>query len=190
MATKKKTAGDVVPRTITTLQGMQDAIKGIGDLQREKSEVEDSYNAKIQALQKELTEKVTPLDQAIESLALGIKAFSDGNRKELLPGTLKSREFPTGSISYRSGQDSVPTKMTAKLLDQILSRNGLEEFYEKTQKKFAKFFLRMKVELDKEAILQDPKKAKQLAGVQVEQGKERFYIKPATVDTETEVNAA
>lgn len=166
---------------------VESAIKDIGDLQREKSELENSANSKIQALQEELAKEIEPLNGKINSIAYGVKAFSDKNRASLMKDK-KSLEMPTGTIAYRSKPARVLTKFTQKYLAAILEKNGLTKYYEGVVKKFEKIFLNVKLELDKTSILNNQEKAGELIDVEIENDVERFYIKPNTVDTEIELS--
>jgi phage host-nuclease inhibitor protein Gam len=178
---------NVVALTIKNRAELEGAIAQMGDLQRQKRDIENRYGEQIQALQEQLGEELQPIDAAILAVSLGIKAFADLNRKEIFPTEKKTVAFPTGSISYRDKPAAVKTRQSAKLVEKILAENGLLDYYHKAVTKFNKVFLRLKLEINKDAVLADPITARKLIGVEIEEGVERLYVKPSAVDTELEV---
>ncbi|HRG77845.1 MAG TPA: host-nuclease inhibitor Gam family protein, partial [Leptospiraceae bacterium] len=95
----------------------------------------------------------------------------------------------TGDISYRSAKPSVGTNSSKKLIDSILEANNLLDVRDKFVKKMDKVFIRTKLELNKDAILENPSTAKTVTGVEVADGEESFYIKPYATNTEMQVAA-
>jgi len=188
MAKKKKEQFDIIPVIVTDRTSLAESIKRIGDLQRTKTELSKNINDQIAKLQEKLTLECEPIDKEIQELALGIKLFMDENRETVIPPEKKSVELPTGTVAYRDKTPKVLTRVTDKFIAAYLEKHGLTDFYEKTVKKFSKFFLTIKIELDKQAILKQQQKARDL-GIEIEGEKERFYIKPASVNEEIEVAA-
>ncbi|MBN8222968.1 MAG: host-nuclease inhibitor Gam family protein [Spirochaetes bacterium] len=166
---------------------LESAVKMLGDLNREKKRLETEANDKIAVIQSELAEKVAPYDAQIEHVANGIKFYCDSNREALF-GKEKTATLITGSVSYRTLPASVSGKGLKKTADGILERTGLMSAFEKLLARFGKVFMRIKYEVNKDAILADPKKAKKL-GYKIDEGAERFYVKPAEADAELEVAA-
>lgn len=187
MPAKKK--GDVPNPDLIEYENNEaatEAVKRIGDLQRERTEIKSDYDARIAELQNELAEKLSPIDSEIKKITLSLQAYCD-KRKDIFFVNKKSLELPTGILSYRKSPPSVATSSTKKLLDSILEKNNLLEQKNKFQAKLDKVFLRMKVELDKEAILKNPEKAFEKTGIKVSDNEEYFYITPNETNTEVTI---
>lgn len=185
-ATKKPETASIEPAVIESKVDLERAIKEIGDLQREKNELENKSNATIQTIQEALASSVGPLDDRIKALSVGIKLYCDANRKTLIADGKKSADLLTGTIAYREKQPRVITKTTDKFVTKLLTQAGLVETVDRLVKKLRISFLRIKIELDKDAVLAAPEKAKE-KGIEIENSIERFYVKPNVLDTELEV---
>lgn len=183
--TKAKTPG-IEPAAIHDKLELEKAIKEIGDLQREKNELENKANDTIQSIQEALATSIAPIDQRIKSLAKGVKIFVDATRAQLIAPDKKSVDLPTGTIAYRAKPPSVTTKSTEKLIQTILEKANLVESTNRLKAKLSKVFLRMKIELDKDGALKKAQSAPEY-GIEIEDETERFYIRPNTIDTEMEV---
>jgi phage host-nuclease inhibitor protein Gam len=174
-----------------TKEEMETAIVRVGALQREKANLETVYGDKISALKKELSERVAPLDEEIQSLSEGIKFFLDVNREKYIPEDKKSLDMPVGTVGYRKKPASVVTPKKSKSnpdpIMAIIEMNELTTWLESVRVRLAKVFIRQKLELDKEAILANPTLAFEKTNIKVEVGGERFYIKPDGVDLEVEI---
>jgi phage host-nuclease inhibitor protein Gam len=172
---------------ITTKEELERSLQRVGDLLRDKSNIENGYNDKIQALQKSLSGEVTPLNKELDMVTNAIKTFADANKENLMRDS-KTFECATGKISYRTTTASVATRFTDKLLNALLEKHDLVKVYDTFRKKMSKIFLNVKLELDKKEILKNQESAKETIGAEIKEGVERFYIKTATVDTELEVS--
>ncbi len=158
------------------------AISRIGQLQREKTSIKTEIDEAISKLQTELAEKLAPIDQEISQITQSLYAWCELRKQHFFVKN-KSYELPTGALAYRQNPPSVSGNVTKKKIEEILKRNSLTEVVKKFELKLAKVFLRMKLEVNKEAILQDPKKAKLITGLNVE-AKEIFYVKPKETNIE------
>lgn len=178
----------IVAVKISSRTEMDQAVGKIGDMQTKKQKLEAEYNEKILALQTAMAAEIEPLDLEIQSLSLGVKTYCDANRADILPPDKKSAELVTGKIAYRDKKPKVVTRSTEKLIERLLEEAGLTKFKDQAVKKFSSVLLRMKLDLDKDAALENPTKAEEL-GIEIEEDKERFYIKPTVTSTEVEVAA-
>lgn len=160
-----------------------EAVKRVGDLQRERNELKAKTDEQITKLQAELSEKLAPIDAEIELITKSLHAYCE-ERKEVFFVKTKSLELPTGILAYRQSPPSVKGNVTEKKIKEILERNSLTKAVESFEKRISKVFLRMKLSLDKEAVLKQPEKAKKLTGIKIESGIENFYIKPYETNTE------
>lgn len=112
-----------------------------------------------------------PLRTAIAADTELLRGYFDANRASLLTGGKKSVALSTGTIGVK--------KTTAKLVvadvDALLKR--LEE-----DRKLRRF-IRTKSEIDRAALLAEPKVAVTIDGVSIEGGEDAFFVKPLMVGT-------
>jgi phage host-nuclease inhibitor protein Gam len=166
---------------------LSQAMGKLGELQRERESVIREYEDRISKLQAELAEKIDPLDREIKKISHSLKYFMDENKSSYITEDRKTLKLETGDISYRKGKPSVKTRSSEKLITEILEKNGLLKTRDAFVKKCSSVFLRTKLELDKDAILANPMVAVKVTGVEIEDGIERFYLKPYATSTELEV---
>lgn len=169
------------------METLQLKIKRIGDLKGQIAVIQSETDEEILRLKNEMSKKIKPLEAEIVSLSREIKSLCDTDRPKLFTDK-KTLKLETGEVSYRIGKPSVATRSSAKLIEKILETHDMTGPVEKLRKKLEKIFLSLDVSLDKTAILKNPPKAKELIKVDVSDGKERFYIKPHSTDTELEVD--
>jgi phage host-nuclease inhibitor protein Gam len=160
------------------------AIKELGDTNRKREKIKSEYDAKIAVLQNELQEKISPLEEQINLIGLSLENYFEKRKDLFFNDKKKSIEFTTGVVGYRKNPDYVEGKFTKKILDGILNRNSLLAAVETFEKKMSKVFLRVKLELNKEAILLDPKKALKVTGLKVKEGEDNFYVTPNETNIE------
>jgi phage host-nuclease inhibitor protein Gam len=186
MAKKTKDVQESIPTLeIRSEVEANDFIKKISDLQKEKNQIKDDYDLRISELQSDLAFEIEPIEKEIKTLTLSLKKFSDSKRTEFFKDS-KTWSLPCGDLVYRKNPDSVDVKNSKNLIDKILTKNELLDFAEKAKVKFSKVFLKMKLEVNKEAIHENPKKAKELTGIGLSEGIERFTIKPYESNLEIE----
>lgn len=189
MAKAKDTKTEVIVLFDYTQDDIAPAIGRIAELNREKDSLESKANEKINAIQEALSADLKPLLDEIKKISLSVKQYVDKNRTKLFLDDAKTVKLETGDIAYRSGKPSVATNSTEKVINEILDRNDLTDVKTKFDKKMAKVYLRTKLELNKDAILENPDEAFEKTGVGIKEGAERFYIKPYATNTEMEVVA-
>lgn len=157
---------DVQEIALQTADDVALAIKRIGDLEREqvrlstlqadeKAAVDEKYTAQIHALK----EQVQPLQQAVQ-------AYCESRRDELTNGgKQKTAYFTTGEVQWRAKPPAVKISSVAKVIEAIKNTGFLQ-------------FLRVKEEINKEALLADPKTACSINGISIRENEEEFVIKP------------
>jgi phage host-nuclease inhibitor protein Gam len=169
---------------------LSDGVASIASLRRERDAKASEFNERISVIQVELSEAIEPYDRKIAHLATGVKYFADQNKSKLLEGDSKTIKLPTGQLSYRSQPTSVKTKSSVKLVEKILDENDLSAWWAKIVIKLSKVFLRVKLELDKEACLKNKETAREKLGIEFNEDEEKFYIKPAEMDEIEVIDAA
>lgn len=122
-----------------------------------------------------------PFVKKAEDIYKGLHVYCAANRQQLLGNTgIKTVDFGTGTVKWRhnppkvkitGGEDSVLEVISQKQADAT-SRNDVE-----TAAAYGNF-LRVKVEIDREAMLKNPDLARTIAGVSIPKGGEMFEIEP------------
>ncbi|EOW6511041.1 host-nuclease inhibitor Gam family protein [Cronobacter malonaticus] len=141
-------------------------IKRIGDLQREASRLETEMNDAIAEITEKFAARIAPLKTDIETLSKGVQGWCEANRDELTNGgKVKTANLVTGDVSWRQRPPSVSIRGVDAVME-TLERLGLQRF------------IRTKQEINKEAILLEPKAVAGVAGITVKSGIEDFSIIP------------
>lgn len=143
----------------------------IGELERMSLALQVELNESI----KRLTEEAMAVDKGrkrrVEELMDGLHAFAEANRDGLTEeGRRKTVSLPTGTFGWRMTPLSVTVRGAADVIRSLKRLN-------------LKRFIRVKEEINKQALLREPQVAKTIAGVSISQ-KEEFIAKPAQVDLE------
>jgi len=123
---------------------VNEALRRINELSSSIGKKMHEYNEEDAKRRVALDQFCNPLRSEIESLELGMEDFCNVNRAEF--GDKKSKEFPNGVVSFRTGNPKVDKEkgMTwAKVLEII--KNS----------KFVARFVRSVEEINKEQILAD-----------------------------------
>lgn len=146
------------------------AVFQIGELQRQIKAGSDELAAATAALKLAAEAQAAPLKAELKGRLTGLQGWADSNRESLTSGgKVKSFQLAGGKAGWRMDPDSIALKGVDAILARI--RKG---------KKFAAF-LRVKFEIDKEAMLKDEASktlARKLDGVSVVQN-EKFWAEPA-----------
>lgn len=161
---KLKTAAQVV-----VAQSKDEAasmIRQLGDLQRSLQRDQAKMNDLIAEITDEYKSKLSPLQEQIEQLQKGVQAYCEAHRDELTSGgKVKFANLVTGNVLWRQRPPSVRITGAESVID-TLKRLGLGKF------------VRAKEEVNKEAILNEPKAVSGVAGITIVSGVEDFVIEP------------
>lgn len=145
----------------------REAIRELGDLNRERMRLEAEMNDQIAALQQEYGNRVAPLGERLTALTGGLQMFCDVHRERLTGGgKVKSYQFATGKVSWRQK----PAKVTLTKIEAVIERIKAAGFAER--------FLRVKEEVNKEAMLEDRATASTIKGVKIGSDGEDFIVEP------------
>ncbi len=167
------------------------AVGSIGDYSASKDRLTAEAQIKITKIQEELQEMIAPLDAKITHITAGIVHFVISHKANLFPDPeYKTHKLTTGSLQIRKVPASVKTKVTASFLEKVLEKSGLLKAFTNLSTKLSKNFLRIKIELNKEAILADPINAKSKSGIELNEESERLYIRPDSIDVEIDTEVA
>jgi bacteriophage Mu gam like protein len=163
-ATRIKT--DTYSVRYQTRDDIEVAIKEVGDLNRELDRLAIEQNDQLAAI----TEKYAPLINAIKEQLTpkqdAIQAWCESHRDELTNnGKTKTGTFNTGEVQWRQRPPSVGIRGVDSVLDSLKMRGFTQ-------------FIRIKEEINKEAMLNEPDTAASVPGVTIKTGVEDFVITP------------
>ncbi len=167
MATKTK--AKAAPWACQTKEQTQEAIRALGDAQRELTRLETTINDQIAAITDANKDQVEALKARIQTLIDGIHVWCEANRAALLVGGGKTANLTSGSVKWRERPPSVSIRSVEKVLETLRSL-GLGRF------------IRNKEEPNKEAMLAEPKAVSGIAGISIVTGVEDFVIEPFEVE--------
>jgi phage host-nuclease inhibitor protein Gam len=171
MAVKKKAAPIVtVP---TTYEAANRVLEQYGEGARDLAKAEARLEKAVARLTARIEQTAKPLKERQAMLAAQIAAYAEANRATLLEDGRKSHDMPAGRIGWRTNPPSVKYGRGIKveaIIAAILSM-GLR-----------RKFLRLKLEPNKEAMLEEENRAKArtIPGVSIITDAETFFIEPVT----------
>ena len=145
-----------------------EAIRTIGDLQRQFERERATMNDAIAALTQKHQPALADLAQRIEALQTGVQAWCEAHRTELCgedDKLGKTANLVTGEVSWRQRPPSVSVRGVDTVLETLL-RMGLGRF------------VRVKDEPNKEAMLNEPEAVRGIAGITIVTGVEDFIVVP------------
>ena len=149
----------------------QNAIKQIGDLQREHARRTTVMNDAIARITEAEAPQLDELQQRISTLQDGVQTWCEANREQLC-GKSKTANLITGEVAWRIRPPSVRVTGEESVID-LLKRMTLGRF------------VRTKEQVNKEAILNEPEAVASVPGIRVISGVEDFVITPFEVEAES-----
>lgn len=149
------------------------AVGRIGTLRREieahKAKAAEAIRHIGEVLEKEIAEVASELAEHEK----GLQVWCEANRLSLTnDGKVKYHEFGTGRINWRQRPPKVMIR-GAEAVIEACKRLGLIAF------------IRTKEELNKDAMLAEPDKARMITGVSISSEGEDFIIEPVELETST-----
>jgi len=144
-------------------------IRIIGDLQRDLTRQRTTMNDQIAEHTQFHQPVIDGLQQRIIAVSVGVQTWCEAHRSELLKGDAKTANLVTGEVAWRSRPPSVLIR-GMDIVIETLKRLGLGRF------------VRTKEEVNKEAVLADPRAVAGVAGISVTTGVEDFIISPFEQD--------
>jgi len=187
---------------LATRADFNEQVIAILELEVRRRQITAERDAKLLAINKEYDARLAPLNSDIKGRMALAKDYADANSTELLPKK-EARSFTHGlaRVGWRTGQRTVETRYGVNVAQAIKSLHDLG----------LSAFIRVKEELNKEAILEGCTDDKTLnrvvcdpagnvvlqdgqpvteavhisaAGLKISQG-ESFYVEPASKDAST-----
>lgn len=140
-------------------------ITQIGLKQREISRLETELNDKIAQLTEQYKDGILKLQIDVETLTHQAQIWCEQNRNSLLEDKGKTANLLTGEVSWRYRPAKVTLSKEAEIIEQ-LEQQGLTQF------------VRVKKNVNKEAVLADPSAVKDINGINIVSNVEDFIITP------------
>lgn len=169
MATQKATQRLKQPAKVWSAQSETDAaatIRQIGDKSREITRLTAAMNDEIASITQRYTDQIKPVQEQLKELQAGVQTWCEANRDSLTNGgKVKNYSFITGSVMWRQRPPSCTVRGADSVIE-TLKRLGLTRF------------VRIKEEINKEAVLNEPATIAGVAGISVVTGVEDFVIEP------------
>lgn len=148
---------------------VMEKITQIGNKQREIARLETEMNDKIAEITEQYTVKISTLQDEIVILTHSAQIWCEANRNNLLNKGLKTANLITGEVSWRYRPAKVSVKKEDFVIEQ-LEQKGLMQF------------IRVKKNVNKDAVLTDRQAVKDIEGISIVDGVEDFVITPFEVE--------
>ncbi len=148
-----------------------EAIAGIGRHQRERDRIAAAMNDELALVRQRYEEEAAPHLEAIKALSSGVQLWCEARRNELTSGgKTKTVRLASGDVQWRRRPPSVSVRAIENVLE-ALRQYGLDRF------------IRVKEEVNKEAILVEPEAVNGIKGITISQ-KEDFVVRPFETELE------
>lgn len=166
---KSEAAQHPVPQSMTEAN---DFIHRIGAAQRERDRIQTEMNERLADIKAEYEAKAQPFKAEIEERTKGVLTFCEANRDELTrSGKVKFHRFPAGEVNWRRRPPKVSVRGLAVVVERLKALKLTR-------------FLRVKEEINKEAMLAEPDVAGAIDGVKIGSEGEDFVIVPFETELE------
>ena len=146
-------------------------VREIGTLLRAKNQFEATLEEQVADLKAKTSAEVRPIADTLRAKLDSLHAWAEANKAALLIDGARSASLPQGKLGWRWNPASVKLDGEEADIVAALERLGLGDL------------VRVAKEVNKEAILEDPKRVEGLAGIKVAQT-EQFWVKPAEIEVE------
>lgn len=158
-----------VPTSVQSRDEVMAAIKRMGDLSREREQIQADMNNDIANRQEEAAKLINPIDNELANLEAGVMAYCTCHRDALTNGgKVKYADLITGKVAWRNH----PPKVVVRGAEMVIA------LMEQSDK--LKQFVRTKKEVNKDAVLNEAAFFAEhpVQGLKIENGKEYFIIEP------------
>lgn len=148
---------------------VMDNITQIGFKQREIAYLESDMNNEIAEITNSYKGKISTLQDEIAILTHSAQIWCEANRNSLLDKGLKTANLITGEVSWRYRPAKVNVRKEEFVIEQ-LEEKGLTQF------------IRVKKNVNKDAVLADRQAVQDIEGITIVDGVEDFIITPFEVE--------
>ncbi len=141
-------------------------IHAVGEMDRAIGALELAMNGEIAEVTERYAGRFTPLKARLLATSAAVQTWCEAHRADLTQnGKVKTAGFVTGSVQWRQRPPSVLVRGADSVIE-TLKRLGLGRF------------VRVKEEVNKEAVLNQPEAVAGVAGISLKTGVEDFVITP------------
>lgn len=173
--TKVKTAAAAVTIPQSRVE-MVEYVGQIGEHQRELQRIQATMNDELAEIKARYEAQAETHTRRIDQLTEGVRAWCDVNRSVLTDNDKrKTVVLPTSEVSWRTRPPSVRI-------------SGVEDVLDTLRRERLVSFIRVKEEINKDAILASPDAVTHIKGIKITQG-EDFSIEPYAAELATETAA-
>ena len=174
----KKTKAKAISRVPQSREDAVFAVGRIGTLRRQIAQHKAEAAETIRLAGEKMEADTADLMAELAEHERGVQTWCEANRNALTnDNKVKFHDFGTGQIKWRS-------------LPASVSIRGVETVIEACKSLGLKAFLRVKEEVNKEAMLANPDKARTIAGVTIKSAGEDFVIEPTEMTAPNSMAAA
>lgn len=171
---KTKTRGANLP-VPQTREDAAAAVARIGALNREIGRIEADMNDALAAIKAGAEGRSVPLQEEVAAATEGLKIWAEANRAALTnQHKTKTVNLGTGTILWRTAP--------AKVKGVPRTKEGVTALLAKIKALGLRQFVRVKEELNREAMIADPEKAEKVPGIKVASEGEEFAVEPFEVE--------
>lgn len=170
MAKSKSVKADAAVYVAANREQADETVRTIGELQRKRETLQTTMNEEIAAIKARYEAEAAPVAETIKALSHGVQVWAEAHRADLTRNGSKTVKLGNGELRWRTRPPSV-TVRAAGIVIEALKRLGLQRF------------LRVKEEINKEAILAEPDAVRDVKGISISQG-EDFVIVPLATELE------
>lgn len=168
MAKPKKLKAPAAQGVLQSRDEVVDAIAEIGRRTRERVRIEAEMGDDLALIRERYEGEAQPHAERCRELILGVQAWVEAHRDELTQGgKTKTIRFPSGEVKWRITPPSIAVRGTEAVIAWLRIQTLLR-------------FIRIKEEVNKEALLNEPDVANGVPGVTISQ-REEFVVEPFEV---------
>jgi phage host-nuclease inhibitor protein Gam len=151
-------------------EDVTEAIAEIGRRQRERDRIQAAMNDELAVIKQRYEEQAQPHNEAITALTRGVQLWCEAHREQLCPGKVKTVNMSSGEVRWRNR----PPKVNVRGADAVI---------EALEFMGLKRLVRVKKEVNKDAILAEQDAVKGIKGITISKG-EDFVIVPFETELE------
>ncbi|UPJ65265.1 host-nuclease inhibitor Gam family protein [Bradyrhizobium sp. 191] len=143
--------------------------------------IEAELKQKLADEKKAAEDLAAPYLKKAEDIYKGLHVYCAANRQQLLGNSgTKTVDFGTGTVKWRHNPPKVKISGGEEGVIELITQKKAAAVAKKDAATEAAYgnFLRVKVEIDREAMLKNPDLARTISGVSIPKGGEMFEVEP------------
>ncbi len=145
-------------------------LERIGAAERSRLLIQAALDEQVAQLRAQAEAEARPYELAVQQMSAGLQLWAEANRASLTRnGATKTVRLAGGELAWR-------------LRPPMVRITGVDAVIETLRTLGLDRFLRVKTEIDKDAMLREPAEAGRVAGVRIASEGEEFVVTPASVE--------